>query len=47
MEVKRHNGKQSLSQMAVQKMIEERGFDYHIVKSVDDALSVVGYAEKR
>jgi len=47
MEVKRHNGKQSLSQMAVQKMIEERGFDYHIVKSVDDALSAVGYAEKR
>jgi len=44
MEVKKHDGKQSLSQMAVQQMIEERGFEYHIVRSVDDALSIIGYA---
>jgi hypothetical protein len=47
MEVKRHDGKQSPSQIIVQQMIEERGFDYHVVRSVDDALSVIGYAEKR
>jgi len=44
MEVKKHNGKQSPSQIAVQRMIEERGFEYHVVRSVDEALSVVGYA---
>jgi hypothetical protein len=47
MEVKKHNGKQSPSQMVVQRMIEERGFEYYVVRSLDDALSVVGYAEKR
>jgi hypothetical protein len=47
MEVKKHNGKQSPSQIVVQRMIEERGFEYHVVRSLDDALSVVGYAEKR
>jgi len=47
MEVKKHNGKQSPSQLVVQRMIEERGFEYHVVRSLDDALSVVGYAEKR
>jgi hypothetical protein len=47
MEVKKHNGKQSPSQIFVQRMIEERGFEYHVVRSLDDALSVVGYAEKR
>jgi len=47
MEVKRHNGKQSPAQMAVQQMIEERGFDYYVVRSLDDALSIVGYATKR
>jgi hypothetical protein len=46
MEVKKHNGRQSLSQVAVQRMIEERGFDYHVVRSVEDALSIVGYATK-
>jgi hypothetical protein len=47
MEVKKHDGRQSSSQIAVQRMIEERGFEYHVVRSVDDALSVIGYAEKR
>jgi hypothetical protein len=46
-EVKRHGGKQSPSQIIVQQMIEERGFRYHVVRSVDEALSVIGYAEKR
>jgi len=44
MEVKKHNGKQSPSQMIVQQMIEERGFEYYVVRSVDEALSIVGYA---
>jgi hypothetical protein len=46
MEVKKHNGKQSSSQVVVQKMIEERGFSYYVVRSVDDALSAVGYAKE-
>jgi len=44
MEVKKHNGKQSPSQMVVQQMIEARGFEYYVVRSVDEALSIVGYA---
>jgi hypothetical protein len=44
MEVKKHNGKQSPSQMVVQRMIEERGFEYYVVRSVDEALSIVGHA---
>jgi hypothetical protein len=44
MEVKKQGGKQSSSQVVVQRMIEERGFDYYVVRSVDDALSIVGYA---
>jgi hypothetical protein len=47
MEVKKPNGRQSSSQIIIQKMIEERGFEYHIVRSVEDALSIVGYAQKR
>ena len=43
MEVKRRNGKQSPSQMIVQQMIEAKGFGYYVVRSVDEALSIVGY----
>jgi hypothetical protein len=43
MEVKKHDGRQSPAQMAVQRMIEERGFDYYVVRSVDEALSIVGH----
>jgi len=46
MEVKKQDGKQSPSQVIMQKMIEGRGFQYHVVRSVEDALSIVGYAEK-
>ncbi len=42
MEVKRPGGKQSPSQAMVQRLIEERGFAYHVVRSVEDALKVVG-----
>lgn len=44
MEVKKQNGKLSPSQIAVQQMIEERGFEYHVVRSVEEALSIVGHA---
>jgi hypothetical protein len=47
MEVKRPGGKQSPSQAIVQCLIEERGFAYHIVHSVDEALKVVGYAPRQ
>jgi hypothetical protein len=43
MEVKKLGGKQSPSQAMVQRLIEERGFAYHVVHSVDEALRVVGY----
>jgi len=44
MEVKKHNGKQSPSQIVVQQMIGARGFEYYVVRSVDEALSIVGHA---
>ena len=44
MEVKKHNGKQSPSQIVVQQMIEARGFEYYVVRSVDEALFIVGHA---
>jgi len=47
MEVKRPGGKQSLSQSIVQRLIEERGFAYHVVHSVDEALKVVGYGSEQ
>jgi F420-dependent methylenetetrahydromethanopterin dehydrogenase len=43
MEVKNEKGRQSLAQAIVQRQIEERGFGYYIVRSVDDALKAVGY----
>jgi hypothetical protein len=43
MEVKKLGGKQSPSQAMVQRLIEERGFAYHVVHSVDEALRVVSY----
>jgi len=46
MEVKRPEGKQSSSQAIVQRLIEERGFSYHVVHSVDEALKVVGYGSE-
>jgi DNA-binding response OmpR family regulator len=44
MEVKTEEGRQSPKQRLVQAMLEEKGFEYHIVRSVDDAIKVVGYA---
>ena len=43
MEVKAAGGRQSDAQRLVQRMIEERGFTYAVVRSVDDALNMVGY----
>jgi hypothetical protein len=43
LEVKKPGGKQSQSQIMVQRLIEERGFGYYVVHSVDEALNVVGY----
>ena len=43
LEVKKPGGKQSQSQVMVQRLIEERGFGYYVVHSVDEALNVVGY----
>ncbi len=47
MEVKAEDGRQSPKQKIVQAMLEERGFDYHIVRSVDDALRAVGYGDTK
>jgi len=44
MEVKTEGGRQSSKQKLVQAMLEERGFDYYIVRSVEDAIKAVGYA---
>jgi hypothetical protein len=44
MEVKAEDGRQSPKQKLVQAMLEERGFDYYIVRSVEDAIKAVGYA---
>jgi len=44
MEVKTEDGRQSPKQRLVQAMLEERGFDYHLVRSVEDAIKAVGYA---
>jgi hypothetical protein len=43
LEVKKPGGKQSQAQIIVQRLIEERGFRYYVVHSVDEALNVVGY----
>jgi len=45
LEVKTIDGKQSRAQSIVQKLIEDRGFSYNIVRSVEDALKVVVYGE--
>lgn len=45
MEVKRPDGKQSEAQKIVQQMIEENGFEYHIVRSTYEAVSLLGYGE--
>ncbi len=47
MEVKTEDGRQSPKQKMVQAMLEERGFDYCIVRSIDDALKVVGYGDTK
>jgi hypothetical protein len=47
LEVKRPGGKQSNNQVMVQRLIEERGFEYHVVHSVDEALNVVGYGSQK
>ncbi len=43
MEVKRADGKQSDAQAVVQRLIEQRGFEYYVVRSLDDALNLLGY----
>jgi len=43
MEVKAEGGRQSAAQVLVQRMIEERGFAYCVVRSVEEALKAVGY----
>jgi hypothetical protein len=47
LEVKKPGGKQSQSQIMVQRLIEERGFGYYVVHSVDEALKAVGYGYQR
>jgi hypothetical protein len=47
LEVKRPGGKQSQSQVMVQRLIEDRGFAYHVVHSVDEALNAVGYGTQK
>ena len=47
LEVKKPGGKQSHSQVMVQRLIEERGFAYYVVHSVDEALNAVGYGSQR
>lgn len=46
LEVKKPGGKQSQSQVMVQRLIEERGFRYYVVHNVDEALNAVGYGSK-
>ncbi|RMF99097.1 MAG: VRR-NUC domain-containing protein [Acidobacteria bacterium] len=46
MEVKRPDGKQTEAQKIVQRIIEENGFEYYIVRSLDDAVSLLGYGEE-
>ena len=47
LEVKKPGGKQSQAQIIVQRLIEERGFGYYVVHSVEEALSVVGYGSQK
>jgi Holliday junction resolvase len=42
-EVKTDRGKQSYAQKAIEEAITSEGFAYAIVRSVDDALKVLGY----
>jgi hypothetical protein len=43
LEVKKPGGKQSQSQVMVQRLIEKMGFGYYVVHGVEEALNVVGY----
>jgi Holliday junction resolvase len=47
MEVKTEKGRQSPNQMLVQTMLEERGFPYFIVRSVDDAINAIRYGKTK
>jgi hypothetical protein len=47
LEIKKPGGKQSQAQIIVQRLIEDRGFGYYVVRSVEDALNVVGYGSQK
>lgn len=47
MEVKRHDGRQSVNQKAFQAMCEKAGHPYHVVRSLDEAIEVVRMYQKK
>lgn len=47
MEVKRHDGRQSVNQKTFQAKCENAGYPYHVVRSLDEAIEVVRMHQKQ